>query len=77
MVTSKPDSDAIKRQHIIQELYDTERDYHNELQALREKVLPSFKQVRENTVYHIYMYNMYTCIHIHVYMLYMYTCLRI
>lgn len=45
MTNSKQDEKALKRFRTIQELYETEKDYHNELQALVEMVLPSFKKV--------------------------------
>ena len=41
----KENQKAIQRQRAIQELYETERDYHKELSALCSKILPSFKKV--------------------------------
>lgn len=45
ITTSKQDERSLKRYKTIQELYETEKDYHNELKALVDLVLPSFKKV--------------------------------
>ena len=50
IATSNHDDNLVKRQRVIQELYETERDYHSELTVLIEKVLPSFKKVRASVI---------------------------
>ena len=45
VATCSHDDTLIKRQRVIQELYETEKDYNYELTILCEKVLPSFKKV--------------------------------